>query len=329
MKAPFPLGEFSGTAYDCARQFALWSVAHFPDYQDYGRMLVEESRNAPKEYLDICRREAPFLLEFFRAFNEVFGSSKGNSEARQEGCSSFACRKAKTRFAGQNKDTLADRLPYMLMLHLCLTDGPQILTLAYPGELLGYGMWSNGASIFRNALYAEGLQTGLHFHLFGLLAMALNDVGKIAELAKRFPIRGAGNLLISCCDADVDVEFSAGGTAVLSPNDGLLAHTNHPLVATTIPFALPAKERQRQGSVQRLEQLQEGLRNLTENPDAEAFRKMLSHHNPNGESLCRHTDDEKTVPITTASLLADSAAGILYATKRQPCLQPFFPYSLS
>ena len=79
MKAPFPLVEFSGIAYDCARQFALWSVEHFPDYQDYGRMLVEESRNAPAEYLDICRREAPFLLEFFRAFNEIFGSSQRES----------------------------------------------------------------------------------------------------------------------------------------------------------------------------------------------------------------------------------------------------------
>ena len=168
--------------------------------------------------------------------------------------------------------------------------------------------------------------------------MALNDVEAIANLARRFSIRGAGNLLFSCRDADVDLEFSAAGNVLLPPcvghrnasdmDSSLLAHTNHPVGEESLPFALPEMGARGKGSVQRLEQLNEGLRHLPKNPDAEAFRQMLSRHNPNGESLCRHTEHEELIPITTASLLADPAAGILYATKRQPCLRPFFPYSL-
>ena len=57
-----------------------------------------------------------------------------------------------------------------------LSDGPTILVLTYPGELLGYGMWSNGNTIFRNDLKSskesiKGLSTNQ--------ALRLNELKRV------------------------------------------------------------------------------------------------------------------------------------------------------
>ena len=245
--------------------------------------------------------------------------------AAPEGCTSFGVTGKLTAnrlpLAGQNKDTVSESLGLYIVLRLRMTGGPTILVLAYPGEVLGYGLWSTGMSLFRNALYSrEEAAGGLSFVQWGLLALASGSVPEAAELAQRHGIAQCGNCLITdAAGRSACVEFNAGGVSILPARDGLSVHANHPEGEKTAPLELCPSPTIAEHSRNRAARLRELLELHRGRLTPESALAALADHSRRPLGICRHAEDDPEELATTAAILAEPAKGILHVVRGQPC----------
>jgi hypothetical protein len=251
------------------------------------------------------------------------------------GCTSFGASGAVTAsgrpLAGQNKDTVVESLGLYVVLRMRIRGGPSILVLAYPGEVMGYGLWSTGMSLFRNSLYSRAEAAGgLSFVQWGLLALASGSVEEAAELARRHGVAGSGNALLSdAAGRCASVEFNAGGVSVLPARDGIAVHANHPQGAETSPlehYPDPAERENSRYRAARLRQLLEAQRGRLTPATALA---ALSEHTERPRGLCRHAEDNAEGLATTAALIAEPADGVLHVVRGPPCRGAPIAYHLA
>jgi len=212
--------------------------------------------------------------------------------------------------------------------------GPTILVLAYPGEVLGYGMWSTGASVFRNSLWsragadsadsADTAEKGLEMGQWSLLALAGGSVAEALELARRHGLAGAGHGLFSDAAGSVSVEFNAGGVSVIEPDDGVVTHANHPVGRETAPFEHPYGDEyphRDDGADSRIR-----MSRLAELLGAERGRltpqralMCLADHANHPRGLCRHLAAGITTHCTTGSVVVEPTRGRLHVIRGNPC----------
>ena len=256
-----PLISVEGTAYECGRQYAEIVVEKYPGYRRYlnpAADLQSLSRDAQR----LLEERAPHLPDLHRGILDVAGPPRAPDPDEDEPyCTSFGVSGAVTLdgrpISGQTKDTPIRSAELYIVLRMRIKDAPAILVLAYPGEVLGYGMWSTGMTIFRNSLHSAALaEAGLPKMLFGFLALAGKSVHDAVELAKRFGVVGAGNFLLTDSRGDaLSIEWNAGGVAVAPAQDGIATHTNHPEGEATKPFEDYPDEGEKENSRYRMRTL--------------------------------------------------------------------------
>ena len=320
-----PLLSFEGPAADCGRQYAEYVVEHYPGYCRYLNADYYSQILSP-EFIGLAEKRAPFLIELLTGAFQVINQIKSPAPSIHSlpaGCSSFGIAGQLTRdghpISGQTKDTaVANALQYVV-LRIGLQNAPTILVLGYPGEILGHGFWTTGTSLFRNSLYssAEG-QQGLTMEQWGLLTLAGTSVHDAGELAQARGLKGAGSCLITDQQGEsLSVEFNAGGVNLIPSDNGISAHTNHPVGATTAAFedwgtdvGGPAASRRRR---QRLHDLLAAERGrLT----AQRALLCLADHANYPQGLCRHPPD---IIQTTAAVVAEPTRGRLHVVRSNPC----------
>ena len=320
-----PLLAVAGTAFECGRQYAESVLEQYPGYSRYLNADYYAQILTP-EFIRLAEQHAPYLLDLLNGVVQVIRLRPAAPPAARPptaGCSAFGLAGSVTLdgqpISGQTKDTgPASALQY-IVLRIRPQNAPTILVLAYPGEILGYGFWSTGTSIFRNSLFSSAeSQQGLTMEQWGLLALAGTSVQAAAELAKAYGIKGAGNCLITDQRGEsLSVEFNAAGVDVIPAANGISTHTNHPVGPATSTFEASGDEmgggaasRVRR---QRLQQLLEAERGrLTAQ---QAMQCFADHQNyPTG--LCRHPPD---VIQTTAAVVVEPTLGRLHVVRGNPC----------
>jgi isopenicillin-N N-acyltransferase-like protein len=334
-----PLIAFSGSAYECGRQYAASTLRNYPAYAEYLKQAVTEWTSPAPEVAALFNDRAPYIADIYRGMLEVlrdklFLSRCQKQYVNREECTSYSlapghCAGSEP-ISGQTKDTHVDRLQYYTVLRLRLSDGPTILVLAYPGEVLGYGLWSNGNTLFRNDLKSqEGNKGALSATQFGLLALASPDIAAMVELAREYGVRGAGNFLFSDSKGDsVSVEFNAGGVDFVYPENGILVHANHPLGEKTAAFEDYPDEAEKKNSRYRQEKFSELLYNNTGSFDRDRAFACMADHSAWPRGICRHIIGEREDECTTAALVAEPAAGRLSICKGPACLNDYVTYSI-
>ncbi len=152
----------------------------------------------------VVDERAPYLFDLHRGIWEEAGppqkpleTSTSTPSAAKEGCTSFGIAGDQTvdgyPISGQTKDTPLDRIERYIILRMRLEEGPTILVLCYPGETMGYGMWSTGMSLYRNNLYSTSDRTeGMPDEVWGMLTLAGKSIDESIELVNRFGIPGCG-----------------------------------------------------------------------------------------------------------------------------------------
>jgi isopenicillin-N N-acyltransferase-like protein len=203
-----------------------------------------------------------------------------------------------------------------------IQDGPAILVLAYPGEILGYGLWSTGMSLFRNSLHSRtGAAQGLTMVQWGLLALAGNTVDEAAALAGKHGLAGSGNFLLSDAQGrSIAVEFNAGGVSVIPAANGVATHANHPEGHETAPFEQFPDEQRRRDSRRRGQLLRELLEAERGRLTPQKALMCLADHTHYPWGICNHLIPERTPPrCTTAAVVAEPARGRLHVTRGNPC----------
>ena len=242
-----PLLAVEGTAYDCGREYGELVRERYPFHTNYRERRAWWKELAP-EVKALYERRAPHLFDLFQGLSDGIGPATVPAPpaapvSEAGGCTSFGVSGSVTLdgepFSGQTKDTQTQSAYRYIVLRMRIKDAPTILVLAYPGEVLGYGMWSTGMSIFRNSLYSQaGAEQGLPMDTWGLLMLAGSSVHDGLDLARRFGLAGAGNCLISDPQGEsLSVEFNVGGISAVPAREGIATHGNHAEGTETSPFA--------------------------------------------------------------------------------------------
>jgi len=334
---PAPLISIEGDAYDCGVQYGEIVRRQFPGYRIYLDMAFDWAGLEPG-IKKLVEDRAPFLVDLYRGLCGAAGppAAADPSVPPREKCTSFGVSGILTvegnPLSGQTKDTAPESAELYIVLRMHIKGGPSFLTLVYPGEIMGYGMWSTGMSIFRNSLHstAESAE-GLGFVQWGLMALAGRSVDEAAELARSHGLRASGNcLLTDASGSSASVEFNAGGVSVVPAHDGIAVHANHPEGAETLPFDDTIRNRRlREDSsyrAGRLRELLEGERGRLTAPKA---LSLLADHGHYPLGVCNHTRDRDPECYTTAAVVADPVMGNLHVVRGSPCANWPVRYSIS
>jgi hypothetical protein len=337
-----PLLAVEGTAYDCGRQYAALVRERYSQYDRFLR-LAGWSAGLTAETRALFERRAPHVLDLDRGLADGAGQRAHTTPVTAVtaggGCTSFGVSGAITLdgspIAGQTKDTTSQGALMFIALRLRITGAPAVLTVVYPGELLGYGFWSTGMSIFRNALYsAAGADRGLAMNDWGLLALAGGSVHEAIDLARRFGIRGAGSCLLSDPHGEsASVEFNGGGVSVVPARDGIATHGNHPEGAETSRLDCSWESRgygpsERECSAWRMHALWQLLDAERGRLTAQKAMMLLSDHTRYPQGICRHWVEGRPDHETTAAVVAEPAKGRLHVVRGQPCANWPVTYSI-
>lgn len=327
-----PLIAVEGSAYDCGREYGEIVRSRYPGYERYLGQASAWSR-LTLETAQLFERRAPFVPEIFRGLRDSggdtpAGGTRGDERgpAAAEGCTSFGVSGSITLaghpISGQTKDVSTAAAPLLVALRMRLTRGPTILVLAYPGEVLGLGLWSTGMSLFRNSLISIGaMQRGLSMEQWGLLTLAGSSVRDALELAQRHGIAGAGSHLITDgAGAACSVEYNAGGVGIVEARDGIATHGNHPEAAETRPHAdLSWDASERENSRYRMHGLADLLEREHGRLTAQRAMLLLADHTYYPQGICRHWIAGEPDSETVAVAVAEPTLGRLHVVRGQPC----------
>ena len=331
---PAPLISIEGDAYDCGVQYGEIVRRRFPGYRDYLDMAPEWAGLEPGVRKLVGER-APFLIDLHRGLCAEAGTHRTAAPNQApEACTSFGVSGAVTRdgnpVSGQTKDTAEVSAGQYIVLRMKIADAPAMLVLAYPGEVLGYGLWSTGMSVFRNSLHSTAESTkGLPMMQWGLLALAGGSVGEAAELARTHGLKGSGNLLISdASGASASVEFNAGGVSVVPAREGIATHANHPEGPETSPFDDTSNRLGRRDSARRAFRMRELLETERGRLTAQSALTLLADHTDYPWGICNHAEGRTPDRLTTAAVVADPARGTLHVVRGSPCANRPVTYSL-
>jgi len=320
-----PLICVEGPAYQCGREYAEITMEKYPGYRTYldqASHLADPPDSVRKLYED----RAPYILEVFRGIYDIAGPPERPQEPQSDKlCTSFGLSGSVTLdgepISGQTKDTRMASAYQYIVLRMRITDGPTILVLAYPGEVLGYGFWSTGMSIFRNSLHSTaGAETGLTMDQWAFLALAGKSVREGAELAREFGLAGSGNCLISDEEGEsISVEFNAGGVNIIPAKNGIATHANHPEGPDTAAFEKWESEIEKDNSRYRMHGLWKLLDAERGKLTAQKVLMILADHTRYPLGICRHMIDGKPGWCTTAAVVAQPTRGKLHVVRGQPC----------
>ena len=194
--------------------------------------------------------------------------------------------------------------------------------------LLGYGFWSTGMSVFRNALYVPAADSGLPAQCFGLAALACSNVDEAAELARREGIIGAGNFLFSDSEGrSISVEYGADGVGIVEARDGIHTHANH-AHDERLQERESYEEEEKQISLHRETRLAALLADERARLTAQKALMALADHDGYPYSLCRHLVHDKPGHETSAAIVAEPTLGRLHVVRGAPCMNWPVTYTL-
>lgn len=334
-----PLVAVEGTAYDCGRWYGEIVRERYPGYDHYLKDVGAFAR-PPGAAQRLLERHAPHVTEIYRG---LAASAPGGGDAEPSaiahhtapvedagGCTSFGVSGEVTLdgqpVSGQTKDVGTSAVPLYIALRMRIKDAPTILVLAYPGEVLGHGMWSTGMTIFRNSLYSSAAaEGGLSMREWALLALAGASVEDGAHMARRHGVHGEGACLISDGDGrSLTVEFNAGGVGIVPAKDGVATHANHPEAPETLPFDCdwsrhghgPSEREQSDWRAQGLRAMIDAERGRF---TAQRALMFLADHTYYPQSICRHWIDGKPSSETVSAVVAEPGKGLLHVVRGQPC----------
>jgi hypothetical protein len=337
-----PLVSVEGTARECGRAYAEAVLEAYPGYMRY--LSAVTAWKKPGQLVSrLFEEKAPHIPEVFQGMLSALsrgsghyaatGDKKGKPSLRpgHGGCTSFSIAPGltldKMPISGQTKDadyggmeTIRQTVFKFIVLRMRIKDAPEILVLAYPGEFLGYGMWSTGMTIFRNSLYSRAnTKSKLSMVEWGLLALSGSSVYEAGELAEKYGIMESGNCLITDGTGEsISVEFNAAGADFIPSHRGINVHANHPVGKNTVSYEDYPDPKKRANSRYRVSCLWKYLDAERGRLAAQRCVMGLADHSRYPAGICQHVS-RSTDTITVTAVVAEPAKGKLHVVRGGPC----------
>lgn len=233
---------------------------------------------------------------------------------------------------GQNWDYLAHTSQTVIVLETRRDDGPNFVTIVEAGLLAKIGMNSCGVALVTNGLATcrDVDVPGLPYHVLLRRVLDSASISEAVDALRKLPKASSANYLIaSADDCVVNVEAWGGNdgrVSVLTPDRGVLVHTNHfltvPAVAAAVPFELAATSVTRRNRVLAL--LADAHGAIT----VEDVKRSLSDHANHPLGVCTHEDlsvpEVERYP-TIASLLMVPQSRRMLLADGNPCSAKYRP----
>jgi isopenicillin-N N-acyltransferase-like protein len=353
MPAVYPLVVARGAPRELGRQHGeqcRGRVRGFLAYLEHTlEMPSEKLRAAALRFLPLFERHCPHLVEEVRGLAEGAGVEFADAlaaqvrgelaQAQHEGCTTFVIagrRAASGRpLIGQNSDVEPELEEFAYVLRLEPEGRPAALMWTFGGMLGYHGLNAHGVAHFANSLGGgPAWREGLPHYPVKRLMLEQRDVPGVLGLLGRVPVCSSGNYVL--CDGGgrvADVELTAEGLAALEgEGEGFLVHTNHFLCA---PYACAAADAASvPDSFPRLDRIRELVAARAGPLTVDDLKVILADHAGYPTSICRHPHggpDHPSVSArgrTTASLIAEPAAGVLHVSRGNPCRNEYQAYRL-
>lgn len=329
-----PLISIEGAAYDVGREYAEIVMSRWPGFRAY----LDNAwfwRELPGPEKKLVEAHAPHLIDLHRGITDVAGPPQAQppkAAPAKSGCTSFSLSPAVTLdgvpMSGQTKDTPLNRIERYLVLRMKITGAPGILVLAYPGEVMGYGFWTTGMTLFRNSMFSSaGCPTGMHYTVMTTIMLSCKSVDEAVELVQKHGRNSAGNTLMAdAAGNSVSFETNVGGQAFIRDVDGINVHTNHPIAENTRAYEKYEYADLQPDSILRYERLGARLEGERGRLTPQKIFQLLAIHEGYPLGTCKHRS--QIGDITTAAVVVEPTRGLLHVTRGQPCCNWPATYSL-
>lgn len=246
-------------------------------------------------------------------------------------CSSFGLTPDRTEAAhawiGQNWDWLVHAFDSVILLEVERPDGPNYVTVVEAGLLAKSTLNAAGIGIAVNTLITsdDADTDGIPFHV---LLRALADAETVfdaVELLASHRRASSGHYLVGGADGAVlSIECEPGGVAgvhPISPNGGLVVHTNHFVSRTRGDDLAPLVMAD---SYVRMQRLRDRL-DESKLASIASIHRALGDHTDHPGSICCHPDprsDETARWASISSMIMDLPERALFLCEGNPCEVP-------
>jgi isopenicillin-N N-acyltransferase-like protein len=346
--AHFPYLEFSGEPFEIG-------FAHGRTLRDLIDLQLRETLEAAQKGGGLSREQAlaqadaqrskiadlaPHWLDELRGLAEGAGISfeeaialqvRPGTGAMPEGCTSFGISGDVTAggrpLAGQTRDLVPAYRSRMFMILLRPTRGTPILAHSVPGELGGVGINGHGVAVFANSLWGK---SGRNWMAPPLLRRAALESASADEAVRKISAMhgpAIGNFLIADQAGHVrNVEILHEGFSLTSCDQGVFVHTNNCLDGRL--KACEVEKSPSPGSEGRRVRLDATLRQHVGQLNVTLVKQLLSDHDSQPETICRHARSERDNE-TTAALIVEPATRRLHISYGPPCEGQFEAYTIA
>lgn len=353
--AQFPFHRFSGSHRSIGRQYGEACVELIVRHRDLALESLSVNANlsasaalaATEVYRQYVLEHAAFLDDEIQGVAEGSGLSlaetyllqlraelhrHGNAATDTPGeCTTFAvlgeAAAGGTPLVGQNADLPAFYSEISVVIHVAPDDGPEVLMLTPAGQVSYIGINDRGLGVFGNFLNCDGWRAGFPRYLLTRLALRHDSVQKAVGAVRSVPRASSRNLIMLDATAALDIETTPGDTAVLSPERGILAHSNHFLSPVLLDEerAEPAKLKNSQVRYDRMTELLSADRGAL---DMATMQRILRDRVTAPDAVCIAPGDEEVDNITVASVIAQPTLGQLTVAVGPPHEHAYVSYRL-
>ncbi|HUV33439.1 MAG TPA: C45 family peptidase [Candidatus Desulfaltia sp.] len=349
MESPYPMVSVEGSAYECglqhgeaAREQVRANVGYYLGYwQRNLRLDKEDAERRGSELADTVKRFNPALLDEVRgvadgsevtvetvlALNGRYELAWANPAQLMGGCTSIGAVPTATRFGdtllAQNWDYRLGVRDTCIVLEVKRDGAPAVVMHTEAGIIGHKGMNSAGLGLALNAMVSDRDRLGDSAPFF-LVCREMLGRDNLSEAMKVFLNTDrtvSYNVMLGCEGVVLDLEAHPGGTDILLPEAGVLAHTNHfmgPRAVTVHDEYLKADP----SAVHRYMVAREGLIRGAGGHSPESFMEVLRSHVGYPGSVCFHQDPRKEPDQreeTLTSVVMDLEDRALWLTKGPPC----------
>lgn len=257
-------------------------------------------------------------------------TATGDRREKTKGCSDLAAAAPATRdghvWLAHNNDLGKSSLAELFVTRFCVDGEPEILAVTVGGIFISIGLNNAGICLTGNQLNANDSRVGVPRLLFVRDMLAQTNL-EAALASALHPERASSynNILSSRDGRIVNAEASATAAALTwsGQKDGVLAHTNHYLDKTMLPFE--ADKRNVATSASRCARAFDYARNYRGQIDFEVCARFVRDHVYEPWSVCKHVGQS----VTVFSALIDLTEQKLWLTRGNPCQSDFALYGFS
>ncbi len=364
---PLPVLELEGSPHEIGvahgeklkREIEANIRAYYRRFKDETKLDRGEVKARAGEYLDVIKRTNPDYSEEMHGVAEGSGLDIADIAAlnvryelmysqysklgvpattKADGCTAFGVMPERSRnghvLMAQNWDWIPE--VHGAFLRVINAPSPRILVFTEAGVVGGkIGLNSNGLGMLINGLVStsdDWSRLGKPFHVQCWEALRSKTIEEAVRIVSEGKRSCSANFLFGQQSSHehgeiVDVESAPDATNRLSPQRGVLAHTNHFCnPSAEIGQVIDEEWRSTLARYGRITKLLEQRVEGNEKFDVGTMKNLLRDHDGNPDSICRHPNQalqEADRLKSIVSVVMDLNDRELWATNGSPCVQEY------